>query len=108
VVPVWRDIAADSEFLKNLTGKPFPKQLPYYLFFSYHDTSKLSLGESSDGSVTLRSQLVPSLQTAATKILGFNETHIGILNSAAARESLLHLLDTIAPPQRTMTKASQE
>jgi pimeloyl-ACP methyl ester carboxylesterase len=99
VVPVWRDIAADSEFLRDLTSRPFPKQLPYYLYFSYHDSLKFKLGESSDGSVTLRSQLVPSLQSAAVKVIGFNETHVGILNSPETRESFLRLLDTVTPPR---------
>ncbi|MGE5173907.1 MAG: hypothetical protein ACM3MD_08760, partial [Betaproteobacteria bacterium] len=58
------------------------------------------LGESSDGAVTLRSQLVPSLQTAATSVIGFNETHVRILNSEAARESFLRLLDGVTPPPK--------
>jgi len=95
VVPVWRDIAAESEFLQNLTGKPFPKQLPYYLFFSYHDTSKFKLGESSDGTIMLRSQLTPYAQKSATKVLGFDETHAGILNNDDVRQSFNRLLDTI-------------
>jgi pimeloyl-ACP methyl ester carboxylesterase len=95
VVPVWRDVAAQSDFLRELTSRPFPTDLPFYLFFSYHDTTKFKLGESSDGSVSLRSQLVPSLQTSAAKVLGFNETHVGILRSEASRQALLQLLDTI-------------
>jgi len=97
VVPVWRDIAAQSEFLNDLTRRPFPKRLPFYLYFSYNDTSRFKLGETSDGAVTLRSQLVPSLQAAATGVLGFNETHTSILNSEPVRESFLRLLDTITP-----------
>ena len=97
VVPVWRDIAARSEFLQDLVKNPFPKQLPFYLYFSYKDTSRFKLGETSDGAVTLRSQLVPSLQSAARGVLGFNETHMGILNSEAARESFLRLLDMVTP-----------
>jgi len=94
VVPVWRDIAAKSEFLQDLTGKPFPKQLPYYLFFSYHDTSRFRLGESSDGTIMLRSQLTPYAQKSATKVLGFDETHTGILNNNGVRQSFYQLLDT--------------
>jgi pimeloyl-ACP methyl ester carboxylesterase len=95
VVPVWRDVAAKSEFLTDLISKPFPDRLPFYLYFSYLDTTKFKLGESSDGSVSLRSQLVPSLQSSATKILGFNETHVGILNSESPRQAFLQLLDTV-------------
>ena len=101
VVPSWRDIGAPSAFLKDLASRPFPKKLPFYLFFSYNDGSNVKLGESSDGSVTLRSQLVPSVQTSATKIIGFNETHVGILNSETTRDSFLRLLDTVSPPRST-------
>lgn len=97
VVPSWRDIGAPSAFLDDLNSRSFPKNLPFYLFFSYNDTSKFKLGESSDGAVTLRSQLVPSLQNSAVKVIGFNETHVGILNSEAARVSFLELLDTVSP-----------
>jgi pimeloyl-ACP methyl ester carboxylesterase len=101
VVPAWRDIGAPSAFLNDLISKPFPKQLPFYLFFSYNDTSKFKLGESSDGSVTLRSQLVPTVQMSATKVIGFNETHVGILNNETTRDTFLRLLDTVSPLRRT-------
>ena len=97
VVPSWRDIAAQSAFLEDLNRRPFPKQLPFYLFFSYSDPSKFKLGESSDGSVTLRSQLVPSAQTKAAKVIGFNDTHVGIVNSETTRDSFLRLLDMVSP-----------
>ena len=97
VVPVWRDIAADSEFLQKMKETKFPEKMPFYLFFSYNDPSTFNLGESSDGVVTLRSQLVPPIQNAAVKLFGFNETHTGILNSEAVRAEFLRLLDTVAP-----------
>jgi pimeloyl-ACP methyl ester carboxylesterase len=99
VVPVWNDIAAGSEFLKGLEAKPFPKGLPFYLFFSYHDTSPIKIGESGDGMVTLRSQLDPVMQAAAGRVYGFNETHDGILNSEAVRAQFLHLLNAVSPPR---------
>jgi pimeloyl-ACP methyl ester carboxylesterase len=99
VVPAWRDIGAPSAFLDDLNSSPFPKELPFYLFFSFNDSSKVKLGESSDGAVTLQSQLIPSIQTSATKVIGINETHVGILNSEAARDSFLRLLDTVSPPR---------
>ncbi len=98
VIPVWRDIASQSEFLQDLAGKPFPRQLPFYLYFSYNDTSRFKLGETSDGAVSLRSQLAQPFQAAATRVFGFNETHMGILNSEAVRASFLRLLDTVMPP----------
>jgi pimeloyl-ACP methyl ester carboxylesterase len=99
VVPSWRDIGAPSAFLTDLTNRPFPKKLPFYLYFSYKDDSKFKMGESSDGSVSLRSQLAPFVQTSATRVIGVNETHVGILNSETTRDSFLRLLDTVTPPR---------
>jgi pimeloyl-ACP methyl ester carboxylesterase len=99
VVPSWRDIGAPSAFLTDLISKPFPTKLPFYLFFSYNDSSKFNLGESSDGSVSLRSQLIPAMQAKATRVIGVNETHIGILNSETTRDSFFRLLDTVSPPR---------
>jgi pimeloyl-ACP methyl ester carboxylesterase len=99
VVPSWRDIGAPSAFLDDLNRRPFPKKIPFYLYFSYNDNSKFKLGESSDGSVSLRSQLFPAVQASATRVIGVNETHVGILNSETTRDSFLRLLDTVSPPR---------
>lgn len=98
VVPSWRDVATGSEFLKNLTQQPLPANVPFHLFFTYRDPSTFRLGESSDGVVPLRSQLEPCVQAMATKVLGFNETHVDILNSEAARSAFFLLLNSAAPP----------
>ncbi len=99
VVPAWRDIATDSDFIKYLSGRRLPKSLPFYLYFTYSGRSVLKGGGCSDGSVALQAQLEPSVQKAATRIFGFNETHIGVLNSTDARESFLRLLDMVEPPR---------
>lgn len=99
VVPVWHDIAVDSEFLRQITAQPFPSSLPFYLFFTYNDTSTFKQGEASDGTITLRSQLDPALQSAAVKVFGFNETHESFLTSEAAREKFLQLIDKVSPPK---------
>jgi pimeloyl-ACP methyl ester carboxylesterase len=105
VVPVWKDIASGSEFLQKLHQQPFPAKLPFYLFFTYNDPSTFNLGESSDGSVTLSSQLAPGMQTSAIKVLGFNEDHGSFLNSKAGRDTFLKLLDRVRPrKERTGNK----
>ncbi len=106
VVPMWRDIAAGSEFLQGLAHQQFPKTVPFYLFFTYNDQSAFRPGESSDGIVTLRSQLTPSAQTAAVKVFGFNETHESVLSSEVARQAFYKLLDTVTP-QRNEEEARQ-
>lgn len=97
VIPAWRDIATGSDFLGYLGRKPFPKKLPFHLFFTYQDQARVKLGESGDGVVTLKSQLLPSLQFAAARIYGFNETHEGLLTSEMARKEFIRLLEGFAP-----------
>lgn len=98
VVPSWRDVATGSEFLKNLLQQPLPGSVPFHLFFTYKDPSTFRLGESSDGVVPLRSQLEPRVQAMATKVQGFNETHVDVLKSESARSAFLRLLDSVTPP----------
>jgi hypothetical protein len=97
VIPAWRDIATGSDFLGDLSQKPFPKKLPFHLFFTYQDQARLKLGDSGDGVVTLKSQLLPSLQSAAARIYGFNETHERVLTSETARTEFNRLLEECAP-----------
>jgi len=100
VIPSWRDIATGSDFLAKLNQRPFPEELPFYLFFTFQDQAKLKLGESGDGVVTLKSQLLPSLQSAAARIYGFNETHENILISKPARNELIRLLEALPTERR--------
>jgi len=98
VVPSWQDVAAESDFLNTMKIKAYPAGPPLHLFFSYYDKTTIKIGESSDGIVSLHSQLDPLFQQAATRIYGFRETHDGILHSEAARSVFLRLLDAITPP----------
>jgi hypothetical protein len=54
--------------------------------------STVNQPENSDGSVSIRSQLESFAQTSATRVIGFNETHMGILGSEAARALFLKTL----------------
>lgn len=75
VVPSWRDIAKNSEFLDNIRNWPWPGKLPYHLVFSYQS------GEGDDGVVDLESQIPLALQTEATRLYGFNAGHATILKN---------------------------
>ena len=97
MVPAWRDIATNSDFLQDLLHRPFPQKLPFYLFFAYSGPSTSNSKNNGDGSITLRAQLEPSMQAFAAKVIGFDATHTGILNDAAARESFFQRLDVVLP-----------
>jgi len=69
VVPAWRDVAANSEFIKELHTWDWPHIIPYYVIFSYFD-----------GVVALNSQLPFKLQSENSRMYGFNNDHVGTLN----------------------------
>ena len=89
VVPSWRDTATGSPFLDRLYQGNASKHIPFYLFFGY------KTGDSSDGTITLRSQLEPKIHLTAFKSYGFNATHVGILNDEGSRKVFNQVLKQI-------------
>jgi pimeloyl-ACP methyl ester carboxylesterase len=83
VVPVWRDVATGSEFIARLHEWHWPRDVPYFLIFSYMPR------EEGDGVVPLRSQLSNALQEEATAIRGLQAQHAEILHDAY----FIHLLN---------------
>lgn len=82
VMPSWIDVAQGSAFLRVLTEKPLPPEIPYYLFFSFEG------GNGSDGTIALKSQLLDNAQKGAKEVVGFPEDHTSILKSAAVSDKL--------------------
>jgi len=80
VVPSWRDMAPDSDFLAYLYSRPLPPEVPFFLFFSYSGRSGI-MDENNDGAVTLESQLDYRVQREARRIFGFDEGHVKVLFS---------------------------
>lgn len=73
VVPSWRDVASESDYVKRVHSQSWPANVPYHLVFSYQK------GEDGDGVVPINSQLSMSLQREATRIYGFEAEHSKIL-----------------------------
>jgi hypothetical protein len=74
-----------------LFDTPFPDELPYHLLFGYKRDGLLG-AESSDGVIKLTSQLRHDAQIRANSILGFDEGHVSILDSAATAQKLGEIL----------------
>lgn len=87
VLPAWVDVAPGSTFLKNLYEGSAAREIPFHLFFGYET------GDSSDGTITLQSQLEQRIQFAAVKMYGFNASHVGILNDDQARQNFIRILE---------------
>jgi hypothetical protein len=80
VIPSWNDLCPQGPFLKTLFAKPLPPWIDYYLLFSHRGGRGIAR-PNNDGTVTLVSLLRPEAQAEAKKILGFDESHTGILSS---------------------------
>lgn len=85
VVPAWRDLATGSIFLEELISWSWPDSIPYHLVFSF------VIGDSSDGIVPLESEIPWKTQQEATRMYGFNNSHVGTLNDPVFL-SLLHTI----------------
>lgn len=77
VVPSWRDVMPGSPFLEQLYSGRAGRVLPFCMFFGYQT------GQSSDGTITLQSQLDPRIHLMASRSYGFNLSHVGILNDSS-------------------------
>ena len=90
VMPMWRSMAPDSEFLRDLFAHPLPCR--YHLLFSYQGRSLLLGDVASDGVVAVSSELPLRAQEAAFKVYGFDHSHVGILSAPEVSELVNHLL----------------
>jgi len=76
VIPCWEDMAPGSDFLKRWHTTPMP--VPHQLVFAYRNEKKMSSG-SSDGTISLASQLYQPVQEQAIRLLGVDANHVGVL-----------------------------
>ena len=90
VVPVWHDMVPTSEFLAGLKRSRLPEHLSHHLLFSYRGGGFPS-SVANDGAVTVASQLDLPAQGRATRIYGFDTSHLGILSD----ETVIRLLNDI-------------
>ena len=98
VLPSWRDVDPNSDFLRDLWRKKLPEGLEYHLIYAYGNEKMVKLGENSDGVVPLSSQLCSRAQDESTAQYGFNETHAGILRNPEAIKLLLGAIETVRAP----------
>lgn len=80
VIPSWKDMTPDSEFIRKMFATRIPPTTKTYLFFG-HKGNRNPLRGNNDSAVTLESMLDPRAQKEALKVFAFNEDHVSILNS---------------------------
>lgn len=92
VVPSWRDMQPEGAFLQTLFDRPLPAGVRHTLLFGHRGGYNL-LRPTTDGTVTLASQLRLAAQSEAQLVMGFDEDHASILAAPAVMEQVWRALD---------------
>ncbi|MGE5415129.1 MAG: hypothetical protein ACM3NW_13195, partial [Syntrophomonadaceae bacterium] len=98
LVPSWIDVAAGSPFLTHLYETPIPKDLPFHVFFGWGEAGDHGPAPAGDGTIALPSQLDPRVQAAATRMMGYGSTHVGVLRNPDALKELSRVLADATGP----------
>ncbi len=80
VIPSWKDMDPNSEFIKRIFATKIDPAIRYYLFFGHKGGGSL-FRQNNDNTVTLESMLDSRAQADALKVTGLNEDHVSILSS---------------------------
>ena len=91
VIPVWNDMAPQSQFIKKLFDTKYKNSPKHTLFFGFKGTS-LFVSENSDGVVSINTQLRAIAQDEAYIVKGFNEDHMSILQNRELIYSINNIL----------------
>lgn len=91
VIPSWRDVTPNSDYIQYVFSRKIPPSIPYYLFFGHKGNGSL-FRPNNDNTVTLESVLDSRAQADALKVIGFHEDHMSILSSPQVMEQFTTLL----------------
>ena len=106
VIPSWKDMEPGSDFIRSIFAVKLPDAIRYYLFFGHKGGGSV-FRQNNDNTVTLESMLDPRAQAGALKVIGFNEDHISILNSAEVIAQYKAIVETTeANLKKTLASAS--
>lgn len=92
VVPSWRDMQPLGPFMQRLFTQPLPKDVTHTLLFGHRGGYNL-LRPTTDGTVTIASQLRPEAQSEARLVMGFDEDHVSILSAPNVVDQVTRALD---------------
>lgn len=89
VLPAWRDLSPESDFLRELFRAEMPSGIEHQLIYAFGNPKTIKMGENSDGVVPLSSQLRPEAQAEAKAQFGFDTGHTDILQDDAFLDYLM-------------------
>ncbi len=110
VMPSWRNINPDSDFIQDLYRRPLPKNIEHHLYYAFDNNNTIKIGENSDGVVPLSSQLYYSAQQQAVYQFGFDATHTSILIEDDAVKKVMSDIESVKSkiPQDHMNEILKE
>jgi len=91
ILPSWRDLNPDSEFIQQLYRNPLPGNVTHHLYYAFSNKDHIKLGDNSDGVVPLSSQLRAEAQQQSSSQLGLDVNHTSILTDPAAIAAIVEI-----------------
>ncbi|MBI5259822.1 MAG: alpha/beta hydrolase [Burkholderiales bacterium] len=98
VVPSWVDMQPGGRFMQDLFARKLPPAVAHYLLFGHKGGYSL-LRPTTDGTVTLASQLRSPAQAEARMVFGFDEDHDSILRAPQVLAQVQAILDSAGAPR---------
>jgi hypothetical protein len=83
--------------VRNVNSTPFPRDLPFYLFFGARGTPKLFAPDDNDGVISVQSAVDAPVCKLARDTVVFDEDHKSILAAPLVYQRLQAVLDTELP-----------
>jgi pimeloyl-ACP methyl ester carboxylesterase len=95
VMPSWRDLNPDGQFIRKLFRKPLPASVQHQLLYAYANPDTFKPDENSDGVVPLYSQLHPVAQKQSSRNIGFNSSHTDIKKDTAPIDHIIKSIQSV-------------
>ncbi len=91
VVPSWVDMQTDSEYQRSIFARQLPAATAHYLFYAQTDPAQ-PFARATDGTIAVSSQLHADAVRDAREVVGFTDSHTGVLNNPAVIATYLRIL----------------
>jgi pimeloyl-ACP methyl ester carboxylesterase len=93
VIPSWRDMQPEGDFIKSLYHRKLPESVSFYMFIGYKG-NRNPIRSNNDGTIALSSLLDFRPQSEAKMNYSFNEDHVSIVFSKEVLSQYNTILDT--------------
>ncbi|WPD23437.1 MAG: alpha/beta hydrolase [Candidatus Electrothrix scaldis] len=105
VIPSWRDMQPEGNFITSLYRKKMPEQVRFYMFYG-HQGTRNPFSSNNDGTIALSSLLDSRPQAEAQMNYAFNEDHTSIISSKEVVEQYNTILNEFAEQQNNSPQQS--